>query len=213
MLRVYCSWPGVSAMMKRRSRRREVAVGDVDGDALLALGRRPSVRSEKSIVRPASGARASRAPPRAGPRRCACASWRRRPISVDLPSSTLPTVGEAQEVRPLFRATKLASGRGRGPHSEVAFALLLLHRAVAVVIDHARGALRVPRRPSSSSMISSNVAAVERTAPVQGEQPSVRKRHITALELSRRQEPRRGRTPTEQMSCSPRTTTSRSRAK
>jgi hypothetical protein len=37
MLRVYCSWPGVSAMMNLR-RRREVAVRDVDGDALLALG-------------------------------------------------------------------------------------------------------------------------------------------------------------------------------
>ena len=38
MLRVYCSWPGVSAMMKRRCGGREVAVGDVDRDALLALG-------------------------------------------------------------------------------------------------------------------------------------------------------------------------------
>ena len=38
MLRVYCSWPGVSAMMNLRLRRGEVAVGDVDGDALLALG-------------------------------------------------------------------------------------------------------------------------------------------------------------------------------
>ena len=39
MLRVYCSWPGVSAMMKLRRVGREIAVGDVDGDALLALGR------------------------------------------------------------------------------------------------------------------------------------------------------------------------------
>ena len=38
MLRVYCTWPGVSARMKRAPRRREVAVGDVDRDALLALG-------------------------------------------------------------------------------------------------------------------------------------------------------------------------------
>ena len=38
MLRVYCSWPGVSATMNERLRRREEAVGDVDGDALLALG-------------------------------------------------------------------------------------------------------------------------------------------------------------------------------
>ena len=38
MLRVYCAWPGQSARMKRRLRRRERAVGDVDRDALLALG-------------------------------------------------------------------------------------------------------------------------------------------------------------------------------
>ena len=39
MLRVYCSWPGVSATMKDRRVRREIAVGDIDGDALFALGR------------------------------------------------------------------------------------------------------------------------------------------------------------------------------
>ena len=38
MLRVYCSWPGVSAMMNLRLRRGEIAIGDVDGDALFALG-------------------------------------------------------------------------------------------------------------------------------------------------------------------------------
>ena len=38
MLRVYCTWPGVSAMMNLRRVGREVAVGDVDRDALLALG-------------------------------------------------------------------------------------------------------------------------------------------------------------------------------
>ena len=38
MLRVYCSWPGVSAMMNLRLRRGEVAVGNVDRDSLLALG-------------------------------------------------------------------------------------------------------------------------------------------------------------------------------
>ena len=41
MLRVYCSWPGVSAMMNLRFARREVAIGDVDGDALLAFGLEP----------------------------------------------------------------------------------------------------------------------------------------------------------------------------
>ena len=38
MLRVYWMCPGVSAMMNLRRGRGEVAVGDVDGDALLALG-------------------------------------------------------------------------------------------------------------------------------------------------------------------------------
>ena len=38
MLRVYCTWPGVSAMMNLRFCGREVAVRDVDRDALLALG-------------------------------------------------------------------------------------------------------------------------------------------------------------------------------
>ncbi len=38
MLRVYCSWPGQSAMMYLRAVGVEVAVGDVDRDALLALG-------------------------------------------------------------------------------------------------------------------------------------------------------------------------------
>ena len=38
MLRVYWRWPGQSAMMKRRLGGREVAVGHVDRDALLALG-------------------------------------------------------------------------------------------------------------------------------------------------------------------------------
>jgi hypothetical protein len=38
MLRVYCSWPGVSATMNLRRSVREEAVGHVDRDALLALG-------------------------------------------------------------------------------------------------------------------------------------------------------------------------------
>ena len=48
MLRVYCSWPGVSAMMKLRPLGREVAVGDVDGDALLPLGAKP-VEQQREI--------------------------------------------------------------------------------------------------------------------------------------------------------------------
>ena len=48
MLRVYCSWPGVSATMKVRWLGREEAVGDVDGDALLALRREP-VDEEREV--------------------------------------------------------------------------------------------------------------------------------------------------------------------
>ena len=49
MLRVYWMWPGVSAMMNFRFGRGEVAVGDVDGDALLALG--PQAVGEQREVR------------------------------------------------------------------------------------------------------------------------------------------------------------------
>ena len=38
MLRVYCSWPGVLATMNFRLSVAKKPVGDVDGDALLALG-------------------------------------------------------------------------------------------------------------------------------------------------------------------------------
>ena len=43
MLRVYCSWPGASAGSPACGWQHQVAVGHVDGDALLALGLRPSV--------------------------------------------------------------------------------------------------------------------------------------------------------------------------
>ena len=48
MLRVYCAWPGVSAMMKRRRAGGERAVGDVDRDALLALGAQ-AVREQREV--------------------------------------------------------------------------------------------------------------------------------------------------------------------
>ena len=38
MLRVYCSWPGRVGDDELAQRRGEIAVGDVDRDALLALG-------------------------------------------------------------------------------------------------------------------------------------------------------------------------------
>ena len=50
MLRVYCSCPGVSATMKRRRAGREIAIGDVDRDALLALGGEP-VDQQREVER------------------------------------------------------------------------------------------------------------------------------------------------------------------
>ena len=54
MLRVYCSWPGASAMMNLRCLRGEVAVGHVDGDALLALGLQ-AVGQQRQVDRRAGG--------------------------------------------------------------------------------------------------------------------------------------------------------------
>ena len=55
MLRVYCSWPGVSATMKARRAGREITVGHVDGDALLALGLQ-AVEQQREIDLGAVGA-------------------------------------------------------------------------------------------------------------------------------------------------------------
>ena len=55
MLRVYCSWPGVSATIKRRFGRGEIAIRDVDGDALLALGLQP-VHQQREVETLALGA-------------------------------------------------------------------------------------------------------------------------------------------------------------
>ena len=51
MLRVYCSWPGVSAMMNERRGRRDIAIGDVDRDSLLALGFEPVDEQRESRCR------------------------------------------------------------------------------------------------------------------------------------------------------------------
>ena len=61
MLRVYCSCPGVSATMKERRGGGEEAVGDVDGDALLALRLQP-VDQQREIDVVAGGAVALRSP-------------------------------------------------------------------------------------------------------------------------------------------------------
>ena len=150
MLRVYCSWPGVSATMKARLVGREIAIGDVDGDALFALGlagRRAAARNRAGRDR--SACRALRdAAPRAWSSSTALVSQSRRPISVDLPSSTLPQVMR-RSGRPTSRAARRARRRAstsgvepqdvgcRGSSSEISFALLLFHRAGLVAVDGA----------------------------------------------------------------------------
>ena len=90
MLRVYCSWPGVSAMMNLRFGGREVAVRDVDRDALLALGLQ-AVRQQRQVDVVADRALVLRARERRSwSDSMALLSNSRRPISVLLPSSTLP---------------------------------------------------------------------------------------------------------------------------
>ena len=70
MLRVYCSCPGESMMMKRRCGRLEIAPGDVDGDALLALGLEAVEQQAEIDLLAVDRAimRGVHAPPRADPR-------------------------------------------------------------------------------------------------------------------------------------------------
>ena len=58
MLRVYCSWPGQSATMNLRLRRREIAIRHVDGDALLAFGLQ-AVDQQRQVRHFAGGAPAA----------------------------------------------------------------------------------------------------------------------------------------------------------
>ena len=93
-------------------RGREVAVGDVDRDALLALGLE-AVGEQRQVdrVAPRRRARSQRAPARrAGRRGCSCVSYSSRPISVLLPSSTLPAVMKRSTPRSRRAA---ASGQSR----------------------------------------------------------------------------------------------------
>src|SRR4030088_2135945 len=69
-------------------------------------------------------------------------SYSNRPISVDLPSSTEPHVGNVGGWRPVRRAPWM----GAYWPSEVPLPLLLLHRRSLVVIDEPAGALGRPRR-------------------------------------------------------------------
>jgi hypothetical protein len=86
MLRVYCSWPGASPMMNLRDGGGEVAVGHVDGDALLALGaqavgQQRQVDLARCAARwPAGPAARCGCPPAGGRSACSC---RRPPAAGD----------------------------------------------------------------------------------------------------------------------------------
>src|SRR6185436_1263885 len=71
-------------------------------------------------------------------------SWRRRPIRVDLPSSTLPAADTRSSSFSAVSARNWYSS-ALALISEVALALLALHAAVRVMVDHAGAALRGAR--------------------------------------------------------------------
>ena len=100
---------------ERAPRRGEEAVGDVDGDALLALGLEPveQQREVDVLAGRAVASRIARSAPRAGPRRSAWMSCSSRPIRVDLPSSTEPQVRKrSRSLRCRLRGSRRASMSG-----------------------------------------------------------------------------------------------------
>src|SRR5438045_5124718 len=107
----------------------------------------PSSNSEKSISPPVvPNGRDSRSNASIWSANTSSALKRRRPISVDLPSSTEPQVRNRR--RPRWTATGRAiasSGIRTRPASEIALALLALHRGVAVAVDQAALAFRAAR--------------------------------------------------------------------
>ena len=121
---VYCTCPGQSARMKLRAVRGEVAVGDVDGDALLALGAQ-AVGQQGEVDRFCAGA-PSPPNPRSAEVRATASSWsariafescRSRPTRVDLPSSTEPAVAKRNSVVGSAASTRSGAGRKRfGAH-------------------------------------------------------------------------------------------------
>src|SRR3954452_18781095 len=126
MLRVYCTWPGVSARMNER---RAVAKYRYATSIVIPCSRsarRPSVRRERSSA-PSRPWRSS-----SWSARIALASWSRRPISVDLPSSTEPAVARRS------RSERAIVPRPLPLPLEVAGNLAVLHRGLADAIVGAR---------------------------------------------------------------------------
>ena len=156
-------------------RGREVAVGHVDRDALLALGLE-AVREEGEIdLRTGPDARAvGLAGSTADPRRSICVSWRRRPMSVDLPSSTLPHGGEAQEI---LRRVPLDEP---GKRSAVGRVVMLRSSPRASSSPSSRrqswSMTRVPRSEVRAIIISSRISLTRRRRRTHGARSTERSR-------------------------------------
>src|ERR1043166_8688114 len=147
MLRVYCSWPGVSATMKER---RGVAKKRYATSIVMRCCRSsssPSSNREKSMSSPVVPKRFdSRSNASIWSASTSSALNSRRPISVDLPSSTEPQVRNRRRPRSAATGRAIASSGIRiGPASEIALALFALQRGIGVAVDQAALPFRAAR--------------------------------------------------------------------
>ena len=119
---------------ERAARGREIAVGDIDRDALLPLVLEP-VEQQREIDVVAGRAEAPRIRP------SSASSWspittsalyRRRPISVDLPSSTEPQVRNRRSARRSPRRRQSGSDRRA---LKIPLLFLAFHRGDVVGVD------------------------------------------------------------------------------
>ena len=178
MLRVYCSWPGVSATMNLRLAVGEEAIGDVDGDALLALGLQPvDQQREVDVVAGRAVLAANRA--------ASVASWSSkislRVVEQPADQRRLAVVDGAagqeaqQRLAVLLGELGVQAGRRRRlrycvqcASSEISLALLLLHRAGLVVVDQPALPLGGARRSASRRRCLRALSASDSIAPVSG---------------------------------------------
>ena len=144
-------------------RRGEVAVGDVDRDALLALG--AQAVGEQREVRCSSSPRRSRGPldvPRAGPRRSA---WSRRAGGR---SAWTCRRRPSRRWRSGAARIRRLGGSVRRPPSEVALALAVFHRRLGdAVVGAGRAALGDARGGDLGDDRRRASPRVDATAPVQ----------------------------------------------
>ena len=144
MLRVYCSWPGVSATMKAALLGLEQAVGDVDGDALLAFVLE-AVEEQRQVDIVAGGAELLRL---ALQRLELVGEDRLAVVEQAADQGRFAVIDRAAGEEP--QQASCRRGRGAGPAivqaSEITLALLALHRGFRVAIDEPALALGVPRR-------------------------------------------------------------------